>query len=232
MKTLCLSVFLFLSGNAIATEYFVCATTGCDCGDGSSTAPFATINAALEAANTGDVVTVKEGIYRESLTVTTDNVTIKAAPSAYVLISGCKLVNSPVEQTKINNRNAWRVKVADKVWDAFLDAEMLQWARFPDKTVEMNSINNSSGFVVHNNIVINAKEGFRYNDFRDGPGAGRDVWVYNKGVPVKIYDPKLDPNAASIDYVGAVDPKKGMFKAGSTVKPIGNDHDKKLLKTK
>lgn len=39
--------------------------------------------------------------------------------------------------------------------------------------------NSSSGYRIHNNIAIDANEAFRYNDTRDGPDAGKDVWVYN-----------------------------------------------------
>lgn len=39
--------------------------------------------------------------------------------------------------------------------------------------------NNSSGYRIHNNIAINVKQGIKYNDFRDGEQAGKDVWYYN-----------------------------------------------------
>ncbi len=39
--------------------------------------------------------------------------------------------------------------------------------------------NSSSGYRIHNNIVIDATEAIRYNDTRDGPRAGKDIWFYN-----------------------------------------------------
>ena len=39
--------------------------------------------------------------------------------------------------------------------------------------------NSSSGYRVHNNIAIDAKEAIRYNDTLDGPQAGKDIWFYN-----------------------------------------------------
>jgi hypothetical protein len=39
--------------------------------------------------------------------------------------------------------------------------------------------NSSSGYRVHNNIAIDANEAIRYNDTRDGPRAGKDIWFYN-----------------------------------------------------
>lgn len=39
--------------------------------------------------------------------------------------------------------------------------------------------NSSSGYKVHHNVVVNAKEGFRYNDTQDGIRAGKQVYFYN-----------------------------------------------------
>jgi len=39
--------------------------------------------------------------------------------------------------------------------------------------------NSSSGYRIHNNIAIDANEALRYNDTKDGPEAGKDIWFYN-----------------------------------------------------
>lgn len=39
--------------------------------------------------------------------------------------------------------------------------------------------NSSSGYRIHNNIAIDAKEPIRYNDTQEGDRAGKDVWFYN-----------------------------------------------------
>lgn len=39
--------------------------------------------------------------------------------------------------------------------------------------------NSSSGYRVHHNIAINAREAIRYNDTRDGPQAGREILFHN-----------------------------------------------------
>jgi hypothetical protein len=49
---------------------------------------YSTINAALGAANTGDTIIIHEGIYRETCVVQNDNLTIQAAESEHVVISG------------------------------------------------------------------------------------------------------------------------------------------------
>ncbi|MBI1338024.1 MAG: hypothetical protein GC164_13840 [Phycisphaera sp.] len=55
----------------------------------------------------------------------------------------------------------------------------------PEKGKWANSVggyyvdNNSSGYRIHNNIAIDVKQALKYNDFRDGAQAGKDVWLYN-----------------------------------------------------
>jgi hypothetical protein len=50
--------------------------------------PYGTINAALDAANDGDTIIIREGVYREKCVVHDDNLTIKAADDEHVVISG------------------------------------------------------------------------------------------------------------------------------------------------
>ena len=61
-------------------------------GTGSDSAPFQTITAGIAAATTGDIVTVKAGIYRETIALkfgTTEHpFTLRAAPGQRVVISG------------------------------------------------------------------------------------------------------------------------------------------------
>lgn len=200
----------------------------------------------------------------------------------------------------------------------------------PDKGTWTNGVaglyidNNSSGFLVHNNVVINARRGIKYNDFPHSvDSAGRDVYYFNntfvnvdmlvnyglrlpanisknmlakgkepiaknliiqnnlalsstgdftsvrldnaplwthnyceeellvkdvknldfsiQGNALKLAPSKLNyayilkfyPDIANTDYVGAVDPKKGMFEAGSTLpKKDYKAQDLKLLRAK
>ncbi|GEM_PF-19801 len=39
--------------------------------------------------------------------------------------------------------------------------------------------NSSSGYRIHNNIAIDVAEAFRFNDTKDGPKAGKDIWCVN-----------------------------------------------------
>lgn len=49
------------------TNYYVCTNTGNDNNEGSETSPFKTIQHAANLANTGDIVLVQPGIYRERI---------------------------------------------------------------------------------------------------------------------------------------------------------------------
>jgi hypothetical protein len=51
---------------AFATEYFI-ATTGSDAGGGTSGTPFATIQKAVDLAEAGDIITVKNGTYKQTV---------------------------------------------------------------------------------------------------------------------------------------------------------------------
>ncbi|ONI45163.1 hypothetical protein AN642_00260 [Epulopiscium sp. SCG-B10WGA-EpuloA2] len=60
---------------------------------------YESLNEALKNAIEGDTIIVHEGIYRETLNVSKDNITIKAYENDYVLVSGNELINNfvPVE---------------------------------------------------------------------------------------------------------------------------------------
>lgn len=58
--------FLFQSVRALGAEWYV-ATTGSDAASGSSGAPFATLNRAMNAVSPGDTVILRGGVYNETL---------------------------------------------------------------------------------------------------------------------------------------------------------------------
>ena len=61
-----LIIIALSSLNSSATEYFV-SKKGKDSNSGSSRAPFRTISAAAKVAQPGDIITVRAGIYRETV---------------------------------------------------------------------------------------------------------------------------------------------------------------------
>jgi hypothetical protein len=66
MRLLPLLILIVLTKTAFAMEYHV-STNGNDSSNGSSAQPFKTISAAARAAQSGDVITIHEGVYRERI---------------------------------------------------------------------------------------------------------------------------------------------------------------------
>ena len=73
MKTLTFPILLiailFSSCTNSGTEFHV-SPSGTDSNPGTEAEPFQTISAAAEMAQAGDIITVHEGIYRESINPT------------------------------------------------------------------------------------------------------------------------------------------------------------------
>ncbi|MBD3393099.1 MAG: DUF1565 domain-containing protein [Chitinivibrionales bacterium] len=85
---------VFLAAGTFAADYFI-ATSGDDTNDGSSGAPFATIQKAVDLAKPGDVITVRTGTYNQTIIFwsansgTADNpIVIKGESRAGVIIDG------------------------------------------------------------------------------------------------------------------------------------------------
>jgi alpha-N-arabinofuranosidase len=85
--------------SALCARDFHVATTGDDSSDGSSTHPLRTIQAAANQAMPGDMITVREGVYRERIDPPcggdsdAKRIIYQAAPGAKVTIKGSEVVN-------------------------------------------------------------------------------------------------------------------------------------------
>src|SRR5262245_5454261 len=97
---LVISIFLFGWSNLLfATDYFVGGAGASDSNPGTASQPFATIQKAASVAQPGDVVNVRSGTYRETITPTNSGtggnpITYQAEPGATVIISGANPVTS------------------------------------------------------------------------------------------------------------------------------------------
>lgn len=69
----------------MAGEIFV-ANSGDDWNDGSADHPFETIRRALDAAQPGDVITLRNGVYEGGINIDVDNLTIRSAPGEWAVI--------------------------------------------------------------------------------------------------------------------------------------------------
>jgi alpha-N-arabinofuranosidase len=115
------AVFLVvLAGPAAAREIHV-AVTGDDTADGSAASPLRTIQAAALLAMPGDVVTVREGIYRERIDPPrgggSDSIRIvyQAAPGAKVAIKGSEVVKG---WEKVEH-DTWKVVLPNSFFGGF-----------------------------------------------------------------------------------------------------------------
>lgn len=111
---------LVLASSVHAAKYFV-ATNGDDAAVGSVDQPFQTIQRAAELAQPGDVVTVREGIYRERVNPKRggnsedQRIVYRAASVEEVVIKGSEVVTGwePVEA------NVWKLTLANDFFGDF-----------------------------------------------------------------------------------------------------------------
>ncbi|MFC1762462.1 hypothetical protein ACFL6U_10330 [Planctomycetota bacterium] len=111
-----------------AGEFHV-AVTGDDANPGSLAAPFRTIGKATAVMQSGDRCLIHAGIYRETITPKTDQLSFGPFKEDRVEINGCDVVTESWGDFKGN------VKVIPspkKVWQIFVDGKRIKVARFPD----------------------------------------------------------------------------------------------------
>jgi alpha-N-arabinofuranosidase len=121
MKRLTAILLLVLTPQfAAAAEYHV-SVRGSDKNDGSSAKPLATVSAAAQLAQPGDVITVHEGVYRERVNPprggTSDDARIvyQAAPGERVEIKGSEIVKDWI---KVQN-DTWKATLPNSFFGNF-----------------------------------------------------------------------------------------------------------------
>lgn len=97
MRFLLLAIFLTVAFDALATTRYV-SRNGSDTDDGTIDSPFATIAKAASVARPGDTVLVREGVYRQTVSVSangteTARITIQAYPGELAIVDGDGLTN-------------------------------------------------------------------------------------------------------------------------------------------
>jgi len=105
-RFLCAGLLLALLAPLHAAEFHV-ATAGADSNPGTRARPLRTIQRAADLAQSGDVITVHEGVYRERINPPRGGVVYQAAPGGKVEIKGSEVIKN------------W-VKVQDEVWKVTL----------------------------------------------------------------------------------------------------------------
>lgn len=128
------ALWILAAAAAHAGEWFVDAKAR-EGGDGSAGRPFATIGAALKGAKGGDTVTVREGVYPESVAITASGTEaqptlLRAAPGARVVLSGF----GPVTGWKPVKDNLYTATVDWAAEDLFVGNQPQELSRWPDWT--------------------------------------------------------------------------------------------------
>ncbi|WP_299713745.1 T9SS type A sorting domain-containing protein [uncultured Tenacibaculum sp.] len=85
--------FLIFNHNFYATNYYV-SHNGNDNNHGTIDSPFKTIQKAADIMSSGDICYIREGIYREEVIVSTNNLTFKNYQDEKVIISGADLITN------------------------------------------------------------------------------------------------------------------------------------------
>ncbi len=106
---------------------------------GSKEKPFSKINEALVFAKDKDEIVLREGVYRETLSI---NKTIKltSTKGEYVLITACESVGiKDCKPRKIKGHNVYKLPHKGIIYDMFINGEAMEISRYPDKTASMQS---------------------------------------------------------------------------------------------
>lgn len=194
----CSAVLLVLSLASLAggAEYHV-SVGGSDENDGSAARPFRTITKAAETAQPGDVITVHQGVYRESVapprggTSDENRIVYRAAPGERVEIKGSEAVRG------------W-TKLGDHVWTLTLPNAFFGHFN-PYRDVIAGDWFNPKGRVHHTGAVYLNGEWLAEAASREDvlkPPAGTPLWfaeVDERNTIIWAQFPGVDPNAELVE---------------------------------
>jgi uncharacterized delta-60 repeat protein len=121
----------------VGTGYYV-HRFGADSNPGTAAQPFRTLQRAVNQAQPGDVITVAEGVYRETVTPPRSGtserpILIRAADGAKVVVSGAEVVKG--WQLAPGKEAVWMAPMPSTLGDRdqiFVDGVMMNWARWPN----------------------------------------------------------------------------------------------------
>ncbi len=85
-------IFLWCPSILVAKNLYVDANRGNDTHPGTLGKPLKTIQQAVKVMASGDTCTIREGVYRETVTPTKDGLTFKNYKNEYVLITGLDVI--------------------------------------------------------------------------------------------------------------------------------------------
>ena len=123
-----------LAGPALATDYYVNGDGGSNGNDGrSAETPFRTIQYAATQMAAGDVCLIAGGTYRESISVTTSNVSFRPLNDERVIITATRVI----DDWSVYQGNIYQTTLDEsfgQVSQVFFNQKEMEMARFPNNT--------------------------------------------------------------------------------------------------
>ena len=181
-KSLFLVLFVFFGSSLRANEIFVSADNKSGIEDGSIANPFRTISNAVLVAVPGDVISIREGEYREQVGIPVNGIIFQGYGSEKVVINGCDklLLWSLFEGTTYKTtKMIWNM--LDGGNQLFVDQTMINLTRWPDQA-STDLIKPTDGVTdavsYSGNSIIITSNAF---DEPDGRWVGAQVWLNLSG---------------------------------------------------
>ena len=121
----------------IGKTIYVDGVSGDDTNDGSESAPYKTISAAVSQLLPGDTLIVNDGVYREEIVFpsgTKENpIAVKAAEGAHPVVSGTDVIEA---SWSVYSGNIYVASFSDEVTDLFVNNKQMNLARWPDTSTD------------------------------------------------------------------------------------------------
>ncbi len=147
-------------------------------GAGSLANPFITIQEAVNVAIEGDMVLIRKGIYRETVIIKSNGVTIMPYNNEEVIING---TNPLFQWEKVNDNifktaMKWNVTEGSQSNQIFVDAEMMHLVRWPENKASLvlpsNAYADKVEFEGDNTVIYDT-------DFKESAGRwdGCEIWI-------------------------------------------------------
>lgn len=200
---------------ALANEYHV-SKEGNDRNDGSASSPFKTIGVAAQVAQPGDVITVREGIYRERVNPprggTSDDrrIVYQAAPGERVVIKGSEKIGG---WESVQN-DTWKVVIPNGFFGDFNPYSDLIAGDWFDRR---GRDHHTGAVYVNGHWLTEAAE------LRDvlNPVTKKPIWAYQAASGYLMNVASLRPGGASETVVaGNFSDQRGIQTVAG---PVGND---------
>ncbi|MFC1762312.1 right-handed parallel beta-helix repeat-containing protein [Planctomycetota bacterium] len=170
--------FLLSCSFVSAKEVYVDAVKGSDTNIGDRENPFRTLQKAASSMASGDVCTIREGVYRETLIPKTDDLTFRNYEDDTVLITGLDVVKGWTRHegdiwkaafTRVSPPGSFKASMV------FVDGKRMNWARTPNEDGDM--LNNKDTRLVDVGAkTISRSQVLGTVVFDELPSPAKDAW--------------------------------------------------------